>query len=242
MKASLIFLLCFLPCCAAFSRTPGPDSVRDQKKFSSYLKVSHGTFYVPQWVSFYKTYSNHQGWFNDVVINNDNGRRIQFETIAATYERRAYKNWFLGASFQQWKDLFHFRGSRNLFSISSGTRFLPVGEVGTRISYKMLDVYTFYKGNIGHWQHFINVGTGLTYAWGRDDYVTASWINPDPPYDGVVYYGARKAHYWGITPYLAYDFLFLHNRINIGPDIRLRYYINRPPAEYYFNFHLGVNF
>jgi hypothetical protein len=241
MKASLISLLCLLLSCAAFSRIPATDSLTNQRKFSNYLKISHGAFYVPKWMSYYKPYSNHDGWIYDWVINTDNIRQLQFLTVAVSYERRVYKNWFAGAAYQEWKDIFHFGGNGD-FSISSNKSLFTPGEVGSYINFQMADAYLFYKWNIGHWQHFINAGAGVSYAWGKEDYAIASWVNPDPPYDGVTYFGQRKAHYWGITPYLAYDFLFLHNRINIGPDIRLRYYINRPPAEYYFNFHLGVNF
>lgn len=240
MKPCITFFSCLLISTFALAHTA--DSAKPQWVFPNYLKVSHGAFYVPKWVSFYKPTSSSQGSFYDLFLDIDKVRQIQFQTIAASYERRAYKNWYLGASYQQWKYLFSYRSSDDVTISSHEQRYLPVGEVAQRFKFKMADIYAFYKWNIGHKQHFINIGTGATYAWGHEYYITSYYINPDPPYDGVIYTGERTVHYWGITPYLGYDFTFLRNRINIGPDIRARYYINRPPAEYYFNFHLGVGF
>ncbi|MBL7717227.1 MAG: hypothetical protein JNL72_00215 [Flavipsychrobacter sp.] len=106
----------------------------------------------------------------------------------------------------------------------------------------MADVYLFYKYTTPNTRHSFNAGAGVSYCWGINDIVKVFWINPDPPYDAVTYLESKKAEYWGVVPYLGYDYQFWKNRIVIGPDIRARIYSGRPSVEYNINFHLGVNF
>lgn len=237
------FLIAFAGalCLGNFANARTADSLKAPKPFSNYVKLSHGGFHVKDWHNLGNPFSNGQPGLYQKYVNAENVRQGQYVTIGIAYERKVYKNWFMCFSFYEWKDLFNL--SSNTFSINH-LAFAPAspGDVYTRYNYKMADVYALYKWNVGHGQHYVNVGAGASYCWGKDDFVKYFNVNPAPPYDISVILDQRKASYWGVVPCVGYDFLFFHNRINIGPDLHARIYSKGMPVEYDLNFHFGVNF
>ena len=126
-------------------------------------------------------------------------------------------------------------------------RLLTVADNNThpllfRISYKMWDGYVFYKTDLYKGKHFLNIGAGVSYCWGKNVYL--KWYSPPLPgyFDSQVLYTDKFESYWGICPQVSYDYLFLKNRINVGVDIKSRYYFNWPVLQFYTTIHAGVNF
>jgi hypothetical protein len=113
--------------------------------------------------------------------------------------------------------------------------------LNNRVNYKMADLFVYYRKGTRNARHYFNAGLGVSYCWGQNEYVKNYWYNPSGQ-DAVVILEARKIDYKGVVPTIGYDFLFLNNRLCIGPDIRARFYSGRPEPEFNFNFHLGVNF
>lgn len=212
---------------------------------SNYIKVWHGASYIPSGpVTFPNANPLWKTSIEYLILDIDHLRKIQYQTIGASYERRVYKNWFGGVGYMQWKDLTRLR-DKGFYYVDAEEKYKPieVGDLIYRLSYKMADLYAFYRWKVyRNERHFINTGIGASYCWGLNNIVQAHWINWQPPMDEVVYLRSEEVSYWGVVPYFAYDFLFFKNRINIGPDIRARFYSGRSPAEYNINLHLGVNF
>jgi hypothetical protein len=217
------------------------DSAKNRREFSNTIKLSHGGFYVREWQPLYKPFQNGFSGYQ-LGVNYDESRAMQFLTVGGTFERRIYKCWFAGATFMQWKSLAYTQDNPYFIKYPYRVTGLNIGDVYDRLNYKMIDIYGFYRYNIGHHRHFITAGVGVTHCWGTDEAIEFIYINPDPPHDVVVELSDAKANYWGAMPFLGYDFLFFRNRFVIGPDIRAKYYIHRSPAEYDISFHLGVNF
>lgn len=213
------------------------------KSFSNYIKLSHGGVYIPKNFPLYRPYFKWGMTFSYLSTDLANARKYQYMTIGANYERRVYRNWFLGVGYMQWKDLFHVAYT-DRFIINVEKQKIPeVGDLQYRLNYKMADAYALYKWKVyRNDRHFINIGIGASYCWGHNELVSAYWINWEPPRDEVTYLVAEEIKYWGIIPSVGYDFLFARRRLNIGPDIRARFYSGRSPAEYNINLHFGVNF
>lgn len=238
-KKILFIFIVFTHCYTIYAKTA--DSVKNGREFSNTIKLSHGGFYVRKWQPFYKAFQNGFSWYQ-LNVNYDESRAMQFLTIGGTYERRIYRSFFGGVTFMQWKSLAYTQNNPYFIKYPNLASGLNIGDIYERMNYKMVDVYGYYRYNIGHHQHFVNAGLGVTYCWGTDEAIQTIYVNPAPPYDAYVTLSDSKARYWGLMPFLGYDFLFFRNRFVIGPDIRAKYYIHRSPAEYDISFHLGVNF
>ena len=100
----------------------------------------------------------------------------------------------------------------------------------------MTDASIFYRYNRFK-KHKIKSGAGLSYCRGANTYL-----------DSISRYGDRifvheiKESAYGFIATFGYDYLFLRNRLGIGPDLKYRNYSSFRFAGVDYGFHVAVNF
>lgn len=116
------------------------------------------------------------------------------------------------------------------------------GTLDIRMAYKMIDFNAFYRYAIVSNNHFIKAGVGASYCWGTNIRVEQRMYPIIIGYHGTYRVYSEKAHYWGLVSQLSYDYVFLKNIVNVGIDLRGRYYFGIPRGQYDYGFHVGINF
>jgi len=164
--------------------------------------------------------------------------RNLFDQCGIYYERRIYKQFKATIGYSEWNTLIH-EGARPFVPGYIG--LMTIGSFQYRQHYKMADIFLSYKYRKCI-RHSIDVGIGASYYWGLNTYIDTIFYNPDPPYDAIEYSKSRKENYWGIVPFVKYDYLLWKNRIGLGADIRLRKYFGLNSAQIDYGIHLSLNF
>ncbi len=136
------------------------------------------------------------------------------------YERKIYNNWRIAAGVSEWNET----GFLSIYDGIAGVGgYEPIDKIGSirmRWSYKMVDVFAMYQYNKFR-KHKIKTGLGLSYTHGANDYVDSVYLNPGGG-DGILYLHYEKHSYYGIIPFISYDYLCLRNRVALGWDLRVR--------------------
>lgn len=192
--------------------------------------------------------------FTDFYSRGTSHDRIPLSEIRCTqqglhYERRIFNDFFIGVGYTQWYNLNwdnivrgdnSFPAFLSTLSQNEYQNYKPIiGRLEARFKYKMVDVYVIHKFSIKKSRHLVSPGIGASYSWGQDQYLAWHYYYGFESHGGYEY---RKAHYYGFIPSLSYDYLLWKNRLNVGADIRVRYYSGRPEAQYDYGIHVGVNF
>lgn len=159
------------------------------------------------------------GWFFTKGIKN-----TQHNQICFTYEHRLSKNWFIGAGYSQW---FSYRRggqyAKHIVLKQINDTEWEHGALYTRSDYKMVDIFTGYRLLLSARQ-FLTLGAGVTRYWGNNSYIDWYAVNPEPPHDLVLYQYYKDASYWGLMPFVSYDYQFLKNHVAAGFDVKYRHY------------------
>lgn len=192
------------------------------KTFSNSFKISGGYFYIKD--------RKHDGISDFSPI----------EQIGACFEKKAYKNFYVGTGFYKWQAWQ--RGLYDHFSVGEPLYKAP-GSIEARIGYKMIDAYSFYRLKIYH-SHAISLLVGASYCWGTNLVIKEWYYIPTGTNQYEELYTNERVHarYWGGITQISYDYLFLNNRLCAGLDCRIRWYQNRYPAQEDIAMHIGINF
>lgn len=121
-----------------------------------------------------------------------------------------------------------------------------VGKLTTYNEYNYFDLgirYELYR----HGNHVFAASTYASFAYGQNSYLTeVLWMEPSSlepnghPFHAE--YENRKEGYWGAVAALRYDYAFWKSRMNIGPEIAMRFYSKGFPFQINYGLHLGYNF
>lgn len=201
-----------------------------KKDYPNRILFSQGTMDIPG--IFNKTVKWYRGTKNSYIA----------------YERKVYKNWYAGVRYSKWgKGLIN----DNEFTVNQHYYNTPdpnwwaidhTGELESRINYKMLDAYAFYKANLIGKCFNVRLGIAPSYTWGRDVYIKSYVVYPNALHEQIIRLEERKAHYLGVAPQVGGELVVFKNRLSLGIDAIGRYYNGIPHNEYDFMWHVGVNF
>jgi hypothetical protein len=194
-------------------------SAATQAQYSNSVKLSTNAFYI-----------------KDRVHTGSN----LFNQLGISYERKLYRNIYAQVNYSQWK---HWGsealGKKNGYEVRElGYQQLVKGSLRSRLDYRMVDLSVGYNYSLTG-KDQLSAKIGASYCWGTNQYLRDFWVNPDQ--DIVIFQSTKEEYYWGTVPQLSYDRLFLKGRINVGVDIKGRYYAHRTP-QYDLGIHIGVNF
>jgi hypothetical protein len=165
-----------------------------------------------------------------------------FTQIGLYYERNIYKGLGLGVGYSKWQAFGIFSEHSNI-TIFEGDYLQPKsGEVYYRSAYRMVDIYAFYKRQIGN-RHILNAGIGISGCWGYNTYTT--WVGEYPEIVGCMpnfsLSEPKKATYQGAIVSVGYDYM-VYRRHSIGFNLRERLYSGRNKAQFDYSLHLGILF
>lgn len=154
-------------------------------------------------------------------------------------ERKLSKNFSASLGYFQWSRSAGWRFKEEM--VEDPNARVGRGDLIARIGYAMLDLSAIYDINIHKRRHLLKAGGGLSYTWGENRNVAKDqqwsfyhgWVGPND---------IHRVNYWGLVPQVSYEFLFLKNRMNVGMDVRGRFYIHVPKHQYDIGIHAGVNF
>lgn len=157
-----------------------------------------------------------------------------------TYERKIYKNWYVGLSYAKWRT----DDRATVMVCEVKAPFLPqnLGKMEWRLRYQFCDLTALYKLNILAQRHFLTAGIGVSYAEGVNNYMTSYIQFPPPGWDAEIGYTSHEKHYWGITPTISYDHIFFHDRLIAGFSFKARIYQGLNDKQYDVAAHFGINF
>jgi hypothetical protein len=201
-----------------------------------------------------KDYDNSIKLFNgNYYIRNTQHENWLFTQIGAAYERRVFRNFFIGTGYSEWNTLFlraqwETRNTNTrtiLYEENSlevaGGKYQPILDgIEERHRYRMADIYAYYRFQVGKSPHYFQSGIGASYNWGFDRYLLSyAQVNQT---DVVAYYYDKKANYLGLIQSLTYNYQFFRNRFSAGLGYTARYYPARIKMQHDYNLHIGVNF
>jgi hypothetical protein len=202
-----------------------------QQDYNNSLTFSTGGFLVTGIDNQIKS-----NFFKSIKTFDDLTFKLTMQT-SYSYRRKIYKNLSAGISYNKWKGT-----ERNhKFGILYATADSPVK--GTPLEYdnfKMIDVSVFYRVRLN--RNEVLAGLGMSYIYGDVTYIDHIYINPDPPYDGIIYSITSRKRYYGVTPSVSYNYYLLKNRVNVGADLRYRFCNSLGFAQVDYMIHAGVNF
>lgn len=183
------------------------------------------------------TISLQTGWFFTKGIENTHHNQI-----CLTYEHKFAKQWFAGVGYNQW---FSYRRggqyARHTVLKQINDTEWEHGALYTRSDYKMVDIFAAYRLLLSSRQ-FLTLGLGVTRYWGNNSYIDWFAVNPEPPHDLVLYQYYKNSGYWGLMPFLSYDYQFLKNRVATGLDLKYRYYRGEQFQQIDGNLHVKFMF
>ena len=162
-----------------------------------------------------------------------------------SYSRKVYKSLGISAAF------YYFLNRNNGFpepQVYKNQLYLYEPQVYApkpnnlyaRIGYKTIDVVPTYTLKIGGNKHLLTAGAGVSYSWGKNMYYKYWDLNSGDIIDVAYYY--KNAGYWGAATQIAYNYYFLHNRINVGLQARYRYLFGLNEYECDGGLMAGFNF
>ncbi len=193
------------------------------KDYGNSLVISGTNFYVPQLRPF--SFDLRPQFFpqqKSIYIN-----------------RKVYKNWRLEIGYNEWNPNKDFLQLPELWGTPNFE--LKPGALEFRILYRMIDFMVCYKLNRLK-KYNILLGIGYSKCWGANTYIDSIYLNPGPPYDGIIYAHSTIVLYDGIIAKIAYDYNIFRNRISIGTDIKFRKYFGAYIYQIDYGFHLKLNF
>ncbi|HEY9178698.1 MAG TPA: hypothetical protein VIN07_13460 [Flavipsychrobacter sp.] len=190
----------------------------DIRTYGNSVKFQFGDFYIPGTIHTGKPISQ----------------------LGLYYERKLFKKFHAGIGYMQWTPI-RSPSIPILSTVKPESEYEQpvVGGLEFWRKYKMLDLYLTYKYSIAGSHHLVSPNIGISYAWGIDQYLQWHYYYFFEEHSG---YEWRKNSYYGLISGISYDYLLLNNRINIGIDIRGRFYPERKKAQYDYGLHIGVNF
>lgn len=121
---------------------------------------------------------------------------------------------------------------------SSGNDTLKKGLLLTRRAYKMIDLYGMYTVKTTK-RAEVNLGIGLSYAWGINNYVDTLYRYL---HDVYIEGHDQVDHYWGIVPMASYNYFLWHYRVAVGCDLRWRKYFGFYSSQIDYGYHIIINF
>jgi hypothetical protein len=164
--------------------------------------------------------------------------------IGIQYERRINKGFGIALKYSQWtnQDLMKalerplFR--ENFIVPGTGEKNDGGGVLTTYSGYRFFDLSGTYTRELNKWHRF-TFRQGLSYTTGQNEYIYPTDVFvPTHTLRSELETGK---HFGGVTD-ISYDYLFWKQRINIGINIGVRYYVGLPWINYTGGMHLGFNF
>jgi len=184
---------------------------------------------------FPKTYSHHSKVPD--ILSGDFA-----DVYGLCYERKVYKDWGIGASYAVWNtfpsQLKNVYGYEQEVDDGALNGRIGPGTIETIERYKMFDLFIRYRYNRIR-KHKIEAGLGGSYTWGINTVIDTIYILP---YDDYIIAHREPANYYGITAYVSYDYLCLHNRLAIGYEIKWHRYFGLYSPQIDYGFNVKFNF
>lgn len=181
--------------------------------------------------------------FGDFFIPETTHNGHPITQIGLSYNRRVYKNYHIGIAYLQWTPHPLLTPGDNIKVTTIPVYpYVPViGRMEYRGDYKMIDLYVLYRLGISdNGGQKIDFGIGATHNWGIDGYLK-SYVQGSV-LDAEVIYENVKENYWGIMPFISYNYFLLKNKVCLGADVRARFYQKWPQPQIDYGLHIGVNF
>lgn len=208
--------------------------VAAQQDYNNSFNFSYGNFF-PNGESHQvkASFSDFINRFNPDELPNSFMRQTTY-----TYSRKIFKNVSVSVDYSKWQIKDH--GAKYVVLQNITTPFY-IGRPMQHRCFQMVDLgvnykLTFLKNNA------IILGVSGSYLTGLNSYLDSFYINPDPPYDGVLYMSEKKEHFFGLVPSFSYRCYFLKKRFNAGIDVKYRYYFNLDFKEIDYALSVGVSF
>lgn len=177
-----------------------------------------------------------------IIPRKDYTKELQNE-LGISYERQILKHWKLGVGYYYWRHISREEPSKHTGIYEGIASIDPkVGDLYYRLDYKLWDLYILYRLIPTNSHHKLNVGIGLSYISGKNEYVSSYFRYPYFPYESFIDYSVKMEGYFGIVPQLNYSYLFFKNRLDAGIDIKRRFYFSWSQPYYEVAVHIGINF
>lgn len=167
--------------------------------------------------------------------------RAPFSQMGGFYERRVYKNWWLGVGYMKWKSWGRESANKLLYVREPFYGHGYSDSLTRRINYKMVDLYGFYKLQLRSKQ-IVNLGLGVSYCEGLNEYIEDIVVNPEDSLDAIIYSSTKTENDIAVLPSVGYSYLLFKNRVDVGIDVKCRYYFRSFPTQFDYGFHIGFNF
>ena len=153
-----------------------------------------------------------------------------------SYERRAYKNFFVKIEYSHWLD----RKNTDPRLIYFGSPDWTPGTISSAGRFKMIDCQALYAFDISK-RHRVALSCGYTQTTGEGERIDSVTVYPGY-YDYIVHSSPTKLRYDGIVGGISYDYFMFRNRIRVGVDVFRRHYFNSLYSTKEYGAHIGVNF
>jgi hypothetical protein len=174
-------------------------------------------------------------WLYDTYIYGYYASIFNITTFA--YERKLNKNWMATLAI----------GKSSLIDKPVTENLIDYDFTLNKDSLINRGLYTFIDLSLGYqilnWKGFsLTTSVGPSFTWGKNRYVTAISINPEPPMDALIFTEYRKKQYLGALANVNINYNFWKNRLRAGLFVTARYYPGIAIKQLDTGFQLGFNF
>ena len=215
MKQILLFTALFTITLSSLSAKTDTLTSRSAPR-SNAIRINVGDYYMPD--------TEHMG--------------EPWSQIGLSVERRIFKNLFAGLAYTKWKKTKY--GDVGQAIITEALIGYPiVGQQVMMEDYKMYDAWLTYKIQLAS-HHYLAPAIGFSQCRGVD--VITEFHTILSPIETETFFGRRNVVYNGLITGITYDYYFLNSRINLGADLRFRYYPGRIKQQYDSGIHIGFCF
>ncbi|MBC7554014.1 MAG: hypothetical protein H7257_08545 [Taibaiella sp.] len=158
------------------------------------------------------------------------------DQLSVNYERKVYRNFRVGVGFSAWNETDFLNGADGYtVRVRASPDAFTLGGKFLRSSYKMFDACALYRYNKFR-KHKVTAGAGVSYCKGKNSYIDS--ISREQ----IVFAHDTKESSFGFLATACYDYLFLHGRFGVGPDIKYRNYPSFRFSVVDYGFHVAVHF
>lgn len=215
MKQILLFTALFTITLSSLSAKTDTLTTRHPPR-SNAIRINVGDYYMPD--------TEHMG--------------EPWSQIGLSVERRIFKNLYVGLAYTKWRTS-NSRGTGRAFITEAILGTPIVGQQVMMEYYKMYDAWLTYKIQLAS-HHYIAPAIGFSQCRGVD--VITEFHTILSPIETETFFGRRNVVYNGLITGITYDYYFLNSRINLGADLRFRYYPGRIKQQYDSGIHIGFCF
>lgn len=159
------------------------------------------------------------------------------------YSRQVHPLFRVSAGFSAWNSIPWLTNRRygkdGYYILHGGPIAYHTNDLIYYFKYHMVDLVGMYRFSSFR-RHRLDIGAGLSYAWGRNCYVGTAIQGA--PWEFLLHTYTKNVGYFGYLGVASYNYQLFDDKMSVGADLKLRKYRGIYSSEVDYCFHISYNF